>query len=322
MSNTKLPCIFTDNKFVNQSLNFVIGSVFKDKNEQTSVINLLCNLSRYLSVCKLTGAGIPECVELRKNMFNEILSMAGPISKDMDSKIDISEFIPGMGNYVNETNTLINTYNNYLQKGDMATEDVIGIINKYISFLNNITSFLPLGQNKLATINTIDINTIASDCKDAQQKMSENQNIINQLRSQLSQLNNEFTAYQKAHPLECKACLSTDSQPCPACPDSQPCQPCPDSQSNDCSKCQPKECPVSGDCQEKIDSLQKIIKDQSEFYSKTCEPEVYEGLNNQIKYLKATKEQMDIVGIIIVSILALLLLWLIWTFLINKKKLV
>ena len=110
MSTTKLPCIFTDNKFVNESLNFVIGSVFKDKNEKTSVINLLCNLSRYLSVCKLTGAGIPECVELRKNMFNEILSMAGPISKDMDSKIDISEFIPGMGNYVNETNTLINTY--------------------------------------------------------------------------------------------------------------------------------------------------------------------------------------------------------------------
>ena len=35
MANTKLPCIFTENKLVNNLLNTVISTVFKDKNEQS-----------------------------------------------------------------------------------------------------------------------------------------------------------------------------------------------------------------------------------------------------------------------------------------------
>jgi len=306
MSNTKLPCIFTDNKLVNNLLNSVIGSVFKDKNEQTSVINLLCNLSRYSSVCKLGGA---DCVQLRKDMFNEILSMGGPISKEIDSEIDLSKLIPGMNTYVNDANTFINIYNNMLQKGDMVTEDVIGIINKYISILNNITSYLPLGQNKLAAINTINIDTIASDCKDAQNTILENQKTIDQLNTQLQNITKDFSAYKNSHPNECKPndCSTCPVKDCPVkdcpvkdcpvkdCPvkDCPACQACPD------IKCLDVSTDVSTDCSNKLSDL-----------------------NYQMDNLKATKDQMDIVGIIIVSILALLLLWLIWTFLIEKKKLV
>ena len=219
-----------------------------------------------------------------------------------------------MGNYVNETNTLINTYNNYLQKGDMATEDVIGIINKYISFLNNITSFLPLGQNKLATINTIDINTIASDCKDAQNKMIENQNKINQLTSQLDKVNKEFDDYKKSN--NCETCPANDCKLCPApkCPD------------NDCTKCQAKDCQVSEECKGlkfrlAISEKQLDAYRNNPLLGKDCSSQL-DDLNYQVNNLKATKKQMDIIGVIIVSILALLLLWLIWTFLIEKKKLV
>ena len=279
MSNTNT-CIFTDNQIANKFLMTVISSVFKDKNEQTSVINLLCDLSRYSSVCKKLGGA--DCVQLRKDMFNEILSMGGPISKEIDSEIDLTKLIPGMQTYVNEANATINISNNFLQKGDMAIEDVIKIINKYISIFNNITSYLPLGQNKLATINTININTISRDCKEAENTILNNKKLIDDLKSQLLQINNDFTAYKTSNPKECKAC--PEPKNCPAC------QACPQ------IKCQDQSCPdVSTDCSDKLSNL-----------------------NYQINGLKSTKENMGIIVIIIVSILGLLLIWLILN--LSRKK--
>jgi hypothetical protein len=306
----KLTCMLNDNKFINEALTKAISSVFKNKSEQDGVINLLCDLMNYSSVCSKTE-GI-DCSQLKQDIFKEILSITG--------ESDISKLIPGLYGYVDNANKYITDYNNIITKGEISTENIVSIINKYINILNNIASFLPLGKDKIVPISKININTITNDCKDAQETILANNRTIESLNSQIKDITTQYNSYKTTHPAECPTIPKCPVVPqCPTCPTVPTCPIVPE-----CPTCPTvPTCPIVPECPTvpKCPVVPQCPTCDCLDVKTDCSNKLSE-LNDQINDLEATKKNMGIIGIIIVSILGLLLIWLMWNLLIKKRRFV
>ena len=196
-------------------------------------------------------------------------------------------------------------YNNIITKGEISTENIVSIINKYINILNNIASFLPLGKDKIVPISKININTITNDCKDAQETILANNRTIESLNSQIKDITTQYNSYKTTHPAECPTIPKCPVVPqCPTCPTVPTCPIVPECPT--VPKCPVvPQCPTCDCLDVKTDCSNKLSE-----------------LNDQINDLEATKKNMGIIGIIIVSILGLLLIWLMWNLLIKKRRFV